>query len=114
MVKLSGGGIQSNKYVTSKSGQKVEPKARAARPGGINQMGVSTAFKKEDVIAGKGYEPKRMGDTGIAKAEYNSNREGPGSGRTIYRSGSQGVTPPATEMPKGHDILSDYGPEKWR
>ena len=110
----SGGGISMNKTVQSRSGQKVEPVAKAANVAGVAQQGLAVQFKKEPLTQGPGYEPKRMGDTGIAKAEYNSNREGPGSGRTINRSGSQGVTAPATEMPKGHDILSDYGPEKRR
>ena len=40
MVKIkSGGGINSNKTVQSKSGQKVEPKPRSVSPEGIGQFG---------------------------------------------------------------------------
>ena len=116
MVRVkSGGGISMNKVVQSRSGQKVEPKTQAGNQAGAAQTGLSHQFKPEPMFQGKGYEPKAMGSTGIANARQGPAGAGPGGmGRTIYRSGSQGVTPPATEMPKGHDILSDYGPEKRR
>jgi hypothetical protein len=104
----SGGGITSNKYRTSKA-PKVEPIAKKASPAGVNQMGVSTAFKKEPVISGQGYTPAKVGPTGIGKATVRPDVPGPGSGRTTYASGSQGATPPAKEMEKGRDILSEYG-----
>ena len=109
MVKvLSGNGIQSNKTVQSRSGVKVEPRTTAINPAGISQRDVSTAFRKENVEMGRGYELEKMPATGVA-GKYNAATSGPGSQRTVYRSGSQGPTPPAREMPAGRDILSEYG-----
>src|SRR5262249_12134977 len=112
----SGGGITSNKYVTSKSGQKVEPKARAANVEAVAQQGMATAFPKREMFPTKGYEPAPMPPTGV-KGQFNSATSGPGSGRTIYGKGSQaeynpGPKPmPTNPMPKGKEILSEYGPE---
>jgi hypothetical protein len=108
----SGGGINSNKTVQSRSGVKVEPKAQAANVAGVAQQGMATAFKKEPLIQGKGYEPQGMGPTGIANATKGPAGAGPGGmGRTIYRSGSQSPTPPAHEMPAGRNTLAEYGTE---
>jgi hypothetical protein len=110
MVKVvSGGGITSNKYVTSKSGGKVEPVTHKANVAGVAQQGRSVAFGKEPLTEGKGYEPSKMGSTGIAQATRGPKEAGPGSNRTIYKSGSQCPTPAAKEMPAGRDILSEYG-----
>jgi hypothetical protein len=113
MVKMvSGGGITSNKYVTSKAGAKVEPVSRKANPAGAAQQGMATQFEKEKLIQGKGYTPGQMGPTGIANARQGHSGAGPGGGnRTIYGSGSQSPTPQAKDMPKGRDTLSEYGPE---
>jgi hypothetical protein len=120
----SGGGITSNKYKTSKSGQKVEPVTHKGNPAGVAQQGMALAFKREPITQGKGYEPSKMGPTGV-KGSYNAATQGPGSQRTVYGSGSQGTygkvnpgevnrapDPPATAP--GRDILSDYGPEMKR
>ena len=109
MVKLSGGGLNSNKTVHGKS-SKTEPVAHKANPAGVNQMGVATQFRKEPVIGGKGYEPGAMPATG-SRGTFNPASQGPGSGRTTYRSGSQSATPPAQEMPAGREILGSFGPE---
>ena len=105
----SGGGIQSNKTVQSKSGMKVEPKSRTMSPEAVGQQGASLAFARKPLEQGPGYTPGKMGDTGIAKAMYNPATSGPGSLRTTYHSGSQSPTPPANPMPAGRDILSEYG-----
>ena len=97
----SGGGITSNKYVTSKGGQKVEPVSKAMSPAGVGQQGISTAFAKSPIEQGPGYSPGKMPSTGIAQAKYNPATTGPGSLRTTYRSGSQSPTPQAREMPPG-------------
>jgi hypothetical protein len=124
----SGGGITSNKYVTSRGGQKVEPKIHRGNVAGVAQQGMATAFRKEPITEGKGYEPKPMGSTGIANARQGHAGPGPGGGgRTIYLSGSQmqhgpvakGETNKAPDVPatstKGAvDILSQYGPERRR
>jgi hypothetical protein len=108
MVKIvSGGGINSNKVVQSKTG-KVEPVSRKASPAGAAQLGRAVQFKKEPLEQGRGYEPGPKGSTGLS-GTYNPAREGPGSGRTTYRSGSQSATPQANEMPAGRDTLAEYG-----
>jgi hypothetical protein len=122
MVKLTGGGISGNKVVQSRSGGKVEPVAHRANVAGVAQQGVSTQFEKEPLTQGRGYEPKAMPATGVP-GKFNSAAQGPGSGRTVYGSGSQSQygpvapgqvnrapDPPATAP--GRDILSDYGPER--
>jgi hypothetical protein len=108
---VSGGGLTSNKLVQSKSG-KVEPIARKANPAGAAQLGAATQFRKEPLEAGKGYQPKPMGSTGIANAQQGHSGVGPGGGgRTIYKSGSQSPTPEPREMPKGRDTLAEFGRE---
>ena len=114
MVKtiLSGGGINSNKTVQSKSSGKVEPKARAVDVDAMAQQGLATQFPKREMFNGPGYTPKPQGDTGIAGATKGPSGAGPGGyGRTIYAKGSQSPTPPAREMPAGRDTLSEYGPD---
>ena len=108
----SGGGINSNKTVQSRSSYKVEPIGKAGNVAGVAQQGLATAFRKEPITRGQGYTPKAMPATGIANAVKGPPGAGPGGGgRTIYRSGSQGPTPPAREMPAGRDTLSEYGPD---
>jgi hypothetical protein len=114
MVKtiLSGGGINSNKTVQSKSGGKVEPRARAVNVEAVAQQGRSTAFPKREMFNGPGYTPQKVGSTGIANASRGPTGAGPGGyGRTIYKSGSQSATPQAREMSPGRDTLSEYGPD---
>jgi hypothetical protein len=112
MVKLTGGGIQSNKTVQSKSGGKVEPKPHAVSPGAADMMGQAVQFRKPPLVQGPGYVTKAEGPTGIANARKGPAGAAPGGmGRTIYGSGSQSATPPAREMPKGRDILSEFGPD---
>jgi len=112
MVKtiMSGGGLNSNKVVQSRSGYKVEPRSTAIDPAGVSQRDVSTAFRKTPVEVGPGYSTKAMPATGIANARQGPPGAGPGGGgRTIYASGSQSPTPSARQMPAGRDILSEYG-----
>jgi hypothetical protein len=111
MPKLSGGGIQSNKYVTSKSGGKVEPIPHKASPAGAAQLGRAVNYAKEPLQQGRGYSQGPQRETGVAQAKYNSATTGPGSLRTTYRSGSQAPTPPAEPMPPGRNTLAEYGPE---
>jgi hypothetical protein len=111
MVKLTGGGIQSNKVVRSNA-PKQEPKPHAVSPGAVDMQGQATAFKKPPLVSGKGYQPPGP--------NWNT-QQGPGSNRVIYRTGSQALhgkvvpgevnrapDPPATGN-RGRDILSDYG-----
>jgi hypothetical protein len=120
---MSGGGITSNKYKTSKAGQKVEPTTHRANVASVAQQGMAVQFPKEPLTQGRGYESKPQGSTGIPNARQGHAGPGPGGGnRTIYRSGSQSTygpvnpgqqnrapDPPSTAP--GRDILSDYGPD---
>lgn len=59
---------------------KAEPKARAVHPGAVDQQGQSLAFKGDPLINGPGYHadaPPRQA-------------AGPGGGRQVHKSGSQG------------------------
>ena len=108
----SGGGINSNKTVQSRSGGKVEPRSTAINSAGISQRDVSTAFRKEPVEVGPGYSTKPLPATGVAGARQGPAGAGPGGGgRTIYPSGSQSPTPTAREMPAGRDTLAEFGPD---
>jgi len=108
----SGGGITSNKYTTSKSGQKVEPKSRAMSPEAVGQQGAALAFARKPLEQGPGYTPGKMAATGIANAHKGPAGAGPGGyGRTIYKSGSQSPTPVAHGMAPGRDTMAEYGPE---
>ena len=105
---MSGGGINSNKTVQSRSEYKVEPKTHAGNVAGVAQQGISTAFRKEPITQGKGYEPAAMGT--VDRPSYQGpTTPAPGSNRTIYPSGLQSKTPRAREMAPGRDILSEYG-----
>jgi hypothetical protein len=117
MVKLTGGGIQSNKTVQSRSGVKREPVTHRGNVEGVGAIGLSHAYKPPEMLQGKGYEPRPVPATGV-KGTFNSATSGPGSGRTIMPAGSQaeygnrGSQPTQTRpMPAGRDILSEYGPE---
>jgi len=98
----SGGGLNSNKVVQSRTGMKVEPKARAMNVEAVGEQGASLAFARKPLKQGAGYTPAKMGATGIANARQGHAGPGPGGGnRVIYRSGSQSPTPVAKEMPPG-------------
>jgi hypothetical protein len=110
----SGGGYTSNKYHTSKSAQKVEPKARAVSPGAVDALGQAVAFKKPPLQSGPGYTPGKVPTTGVGKATTRPDTPAPGSGRTTYASGSQGTygkVNPGEPRPGPRDILSQFGPE---
>ena len=118
MPRISGGGITSNKLVTSK-GYKTEPRPRAANVEAVAQQGAALAFKRKDIYQGKGFSGGPVGPTGM-KGTYNAKTSGPGSLRTTYKSGSQSQygasapsavnkapDPPATGT-RGRDILKDF------
>src|SRR5262245_16578392 len=107
MARLTGGGYGSDKHVEAKKG-KQEPASHKGNPAGVAQQGAATAFAKEPITSGQGYQPYGPKDHTM---------QGPGAGRTTSRSGSQGLYSssgkkmdmPTEPMPSGHDILSDYG-----
>ena len=114
----------AERLLVSRRRGRLNPRAHAGNPAGVSQMGVSTHFKKEQILRkDAGYHPKPMPATGVP-GYFNSAKEGPGSGRTIYRSGGQhqygspapnavnrSPDPPATGN-RGQDILSSYGKDR--
>ena len=112
MVTILTGGGYGSRQVKKSTAPKTEPVAHKASPAGAAQQGLAVQFKKEPLQAGKGYEARAQGSTGIANASKGPAGAGPGGyGRTIYKSGSQSPTPQAREMGHGRDILSEYGPD---
>jgi hypothetical protein len=107
MVKvMSGGGINSNKTVQSRSGGKVEPTTHKGNVAGVGQIGLQHAFKPEPMLQGKGYEPAKM--SGVDRPSYKGpTTAAPGSNRTIYPAGLQAKTPPAREMEPGRDVFNE-------
>jgi hypothetical protein len=82
---------------------KAEPKPHAISKDAVTQIGISTAYPKDSLVRGKGYQ-QPQGPSDPVKAV------GVGGGRTCYPSGSQhGLT--TRQMPEGKDILSEFGPE---
>jgi hypothetical protein len=114
----SGGGTGSNKVV--KPGVRYGSQtANKPNVGAVGQIGVSQGGKTkgeghhssvnsaEKLMGGKARNPVPFGN----QVALNS-KSAPGQGRTIYESGSQHGLRPAQSLPKGHDILNDYGPNK--
>jgi hypothetical protein len=103
--KLTGGG--SNKFV--QPGIRTGLGSKGSSPGAADQIGQSTAFKKESVDAGPAYNPTKYGN----EIALNS-KSAPGQGRTIHPCGSQGLQGPVAgqQRPQGADILSAFGPEQ--
>jgi len=80
----SGGGYTSNQVVreTVRTGQPY----KATSPAAADQLGQSTAFKKENVEVGRAYTGLPLGN----QVALNVGRGGPGTGRTVHHCGSQG------------------------
>jgi hypothetical protein len=72
---------------------------------GAAQIGVTVAYKKDDLVRGSGHQNPKGPTQSVA---------GPGGGRTVYGSGSQHGLKPAQPSPEGKDILSEFGPESKR
>jgi hypothetical protein len=114
MVKITSGGRYNSRQVSHRREPKAEPVTHKGNPAGVAQQGLAVQFRKEPLQQGpgSGYEPRKMGSTGIANARQGHAGAGPGGGnRTIFPSGSQSPTPPARDIPAGRDILSEYGPD---
>jgi hypothetical protein len=110
---VSGGGYTSNKLVQSQK-WKQEPRAKAVSVPAVAALGRSEQYRKPPLEQGAGYSTKPQGSTGVP-GKYNAATSGPGSGRTIYKSGGQSLYGPVNPgIGKGapRDILSEFGPEK--
>jgi len=104
MAKIkSGGGIQSNKFVQPKI-QTGSPR-KGSSPGSADQLGQATAFRKEEVDRGPALQSKLGNEVAL-----NVGKGGPGTGRTVMRSGSQSLHGPVNRgesprpEPRGFDV----------
>src|SRR6476646_10028488 len=105
MRKLSGGGIQSNKLV--RPGIRTGSPRRGSSPAAADQLGQSTAFKKENVEVRPAYNSGVP--LGNAKT-LDVGTGGPGKGRQTHHCGSQGQHGPVAGQPRteSRDILSEF------
>jgi hypothetical protein len=93
-----GGGLHS-KNVRHVDAPKAEPKPHAISKDAVSQIGVKTAFVKDELVRGRGYSGPIGPTDNVAAA-------GVGGGRTVYESGSQHGLKPAHPMPPGRDPLN--------
>jgi hypothetical protein len=106
MKAKSGGGIRSNKLV--QVGIRTGSLSKATSPGAADQIGQTVAFKKEQVDGG-GRGDRSPVPLGNAKA-LDVQGGGPGKGREVFRSGSQGFHGPVNRgesprsEPRGFDV----------
>jgi len=119
MAKLSGGGIQMNKNVSGKV-RAGPPNTNVISPRGVSQYGYAAGSKMKEpgsfttensalpVNQGTGAQVP-MGNA----VALNVGGGGPGTGRTVMRSGSQALHGPvAGPAPvQGREILGAFGPE---
>jgi hypothetical protein len=75
------GGLHSRRVI-HKPQPKVEPRATAMNVESVSQIGAQTRFLKEPLERGSGYNPP--------VGPKNNLVSGPGGGREVMRSGSQG------------------------
>jgi hypothetical protein len=102
MAKLTGGGIQGNKNVNV--GVKTGAPSKGSSPAAAGQIGASTAFKRDQVDAQRGYDGAKLGN----ELATNVGKGGPGTGRTVMPCGSQGThgapAPGKSDAPRGFDV----------
>lgn len=111
------GGLGNNKVtrVTPRDGAP----AREMRPKGVSQIGSSRGnhATNHGKLLHKDVEPvrgKRMDSVPLGnEVARNVGKGGPGTGRTVFASGSQGQhgAPEGRGAVAGRDILSSFGPE---
>jgi hypothetical protein len=72
--------------------------------------GGSSGYRGDPLHSGRSFQPVKFGN----EVALNVGKGGCGTGRTIYKTGSQGTqgtTNPGNPRPQGRDILSSYGPD---
>ena len=118
----SGGGLTSRKYNPVREGTREKPATHKISEEAAAQLGASVGFKAPTLYQSHGFQPVRHGN----ELATNVGKGGPGAGRTIHRSGSQGTHGPVSQGVKdwapdvsatgtrGVDILKGYGPERRR
>jgi hypothetical protein len=120
---VSGGGINSNKVVAKREATREQPRTRGVNPGGADGLGQHTTKESAatPLYGGPSFQPVPMGNT----LTNNVGAGGPGAGRTVMRSGSQGLhgavaqgsrdqAPDIPGTKPGRDQLRDFGPERGR
>ena len=105
MAKLTGGGILGNKNVSP--GVRTGSPSKATSPCAASELGQSVAFKKESVEVGPAYHSGvKLGN----EKALDVGKGGPGTGRTVMRSGSQSLHGPVNQgesprsEPRGFDV----------
>jgi hypothetical protein len=113
-----GGGFGSRQHVETKV--RTGTGSRATTPGYVGQLGNkqgdhvtrggSSGYRGEPMHSGRSFQPVPFGN----EVALNVGKGGCGTGRTIYKTGSQGMAgQPAAGNPPAQrgDILSQYGPD---
>ena len=101
---------KTTSYFTGQPGTKINP-------GGVSQFGGAVGNHSSDPGRTSGYrgEPVRMGQVPggvpLGNATALSAGQGPGSGRTVMRRGSQHGVSPATPIGPTKDTLAEFGPD---
>jgi hypothetical protein len=121
MSHLPGGGPKSRNVVHPNI--RTGGGSRSTNPGYVSQLGNKvgshvtnkgdSGYRGEPFHSGKSFQPVPFGN----EVALNVGKGGPGTGRTVYASGSQGTTgapAPGNPEPQQGDILSGYGPESSR
>jgi hypothetical protein len=119
----SGGGYDSLKTKSVRESTREKPMTHKVSEEASAQLGASVGFRGAPTLyQGQGFQPVKHGN----ELATNVGKGGPGTGRTIYKSGSQmQYGPPAPEVKdwapdvsatgtRGVDILKGYGPERRR
>jgi hypothetical protein len=117
-----GGGYGSRQHVEKPI--KTGSGSRSTRPAGVNMLGnmqgshvtrgEESSYRGEPLHGGRSFQPVKFGN----ELALNVKGGGPGTGRTIYACGSQGVqgsANPGTPRPvPDRHIIESYGPESSR
>src|SRR6516162_11761834 len=116
-----GGGYGSRPHVEKPVKTGTGP--RSARPAGVAMFGTmqgshstvgggsETSYRGEKLHNDRTFQPVKFGN----EVALNVGRGGPGKGRDVHASGSQGVhggtNPGNPRAVPGRDLLSDFGPD---
>src|SRR6516164_899744 len=120
MARGSGGGGYHTRQHVEKS-VKTGKGSYATTPGYVGQLGNKqgnhptrgepTSYRGEPMHSGPSFQPVPFGN----QVALNVGKGGPGTGRDVHASGSQGVhggtNPGNPRAVPGRDLLSDFGPD---
>jgi len=116
-----GGGYGSRQHVEKPV--RTGTGSKGTRPAGVAMLGTmqgshvtrgqESSYRGEPLHNNRSFQPVKFGN----EVALNVGKGGCGTGRTIYKTGSQGLqgnVAPGNPPPQGRDILSSYGPESSR